>query len=204
MKSQWKSPNYGEREADARIGAQSMFRVLFVHDLLRLGQHGVLWTLWRLIFMRWDLALILYLPIAIYLFTMPHSPRANIAAILFVLVFAYYCFGRLTVRYFTPLYFGRFSYGRLTRIGRLRGATFYYFLIVPSGTECRVNGFGFLFGNATIEQTYLLLQHPDDPSITRPIFDDNPRFIARTMELTRPDRWSQISEAVENLRGTRT
>jgi hypothetical protein len=177
-----------------------MPRLLFIRDLARLRRLGVLWTLWWLLFMRWDVVLPLGGLAVLYLVTAPHSPRINILSILFVLFIAYYCLVYVTVRYFAPLYFGQFRYGRLMRIGRLRASTFYYFLLPPSATEVMVRVFGVAQGDATIGRTYLLLQHPDDPSILLPIFDDSPRFIARRMEMTRPDRWSEIAGAIDKLR----
>lgn len=177
---------------------------LFIRDLARLHRFGVLWTLWRLVFARWDTVLPLGTLVALYLFTAPHTPRINILWILVVLFAAYYCFVYVTVRYFAPLYFGRFCYGRLTRIGRFRGDPIYYFLMVPTATEVMASVFGVTrAGAGTIGQTYLLLQHPDNPSILLPFFDDDPRFVARQMAMTRPDRWSEISGAVEKLRGNR-
>jgi hypothetical protein len=179
----------------------AMFRILFVRDLVRLYRLGVLWTLWRLVFLRWGAVLPLGALVGLYLVTAPHTPQVNILSIVLVLLIAYHCFVYLTVRYFTPLYFGRFCYGRLTRIGRLQAYTYYYFLLMPTATEVRVSVFGVAYGGATIGQTYLLLQHPDDPSILLPIFDDNPRFVARQMEMTRPDRWADIATAIDKLRG---
>jgi hypothetical protein len=180
-----------------------MPQFLFIRDLARLHRLGVLWTLWRLIFVRLDVVLVFGALVVLYLATAPHLPRTNVLWAALVLLVAYYCFVYLTVRYLSPLYFGRFAYGRLTRIGRLGAGIFYYFVLASSATEVRVHVYGVAQGRATIGKTYLLLQHPDNPSILLPLFDDDPRFVARQMEMTRPDRWSEISAAIERLRGAR-
>jgi hypothetical protein len=175
-----------------------MFRSLFLADLARFYRNGLLPGLcWRLAG-DWEIWLT-YGGAAAAFFFFAWSPR-EIALLVFLVVFATCFYVVHTVVYVaSPLCFGRFSLGRLTRRYTVPGRYPDYradFISIPSAEPMTILN----IATGTVGTTYVLLQHPDDPSVVLPLVDDNPRFMNHIMTFATAERYAEIAAEVDKLR----
>lgn len=177
-----------------------MFRSIFLEDILRLYQAGMLPGACARLAARPAMAIPAACLVAAFLF-IPGEPLA--AALLVFLALMMICVHVVdsVVNFMTPLCFGSFLFGRLKRRWVIRARYISYraeFILVPSGAEI-------LLTNVTIGtegQTYLLLQHPAAESIVLAVIDDSPWFMKSLQRYATEARWSEITAEIEKLRRT--
>ncbi len=177
-----------------------MFQFLFVRDLGQFHRQGLLLRLCWLLFARIEVVIVYGALAAFFLYST--SPQATIMVGFGALTFAYFFFVYFTVHFLTPLFFGRFGFGRLTQKSKSLRHRYNIddFILIPSGENLRAVIIGTLPASGTIGQTYPLLQHPADSSIALPIIDDDSRFLAYIMRFAPDQRRSEISAEIKKLR----
>jgi hypothetical protein len=176
-----------------------MFRSVFLEDVARLYRNGLLpGACYRAMSHRY--ILLFYAAFAAaFVFLTPHIAIA-IALSAFIVVFATcaHLWDCMTNK-ITPLCFGTFL------IGRLNGKHVIYarypsywaeFTLIPSAEQLTVRN----LACGTEGATYLLVQHPTEPSIVLAIIDDDPRYM-EVMRFATDDRRAEIMAEVARLRG---
>jgi hypothetical protein len=183
-----------------------MFRSLFIEDIARFYQHGLLPRICRLLATRPEIWFIYGIIAAVYLL-FAQGPRDDALMIFTAVAIACFYVTHHTVHILTPLWFGTFLYGRLKeKYKRYMPQMVRYgagFLLVPSAAELNIETLEVPPGG-TVGRTYLLLRHPGDPSIVLPIIDDDPRFMDYMMnymlKFASNERRSAIFAEIERLR----
>lgn len=177
-----------------------MFRSVLLEDIVRLYRNGLLpGALWRAL-SRPVLWVGYAVFVAVFYFLSPHTPLA-IALLMFLFVFGTGAHViDCIVRMITPLCFGTFLIGRLRerRTIAMPKSTYFYadFILIPSGAELTL----WNLPAGTVGKTYVLVQHPKDPSIALAIIDDDARYMNQLMVFATETRRRLIAEEVQKLR----
>jgi hypothetical protein len=178
-----------------------MFRSLFIEDVIRFHQRGLLRSIFWLLATRREIWLA-FGALAVIFILFAHSPRDRALMILLAAILACFYVTHYVVHVLTPLWFGSFTFGRLTEKYKFYARSVqygYWFLLVPSAASLNVQSMD-MPASGTIGRTYLLLRHPSDPSIVLPLIDNDARFMSHMMTFVEPERRSEILTTIDKLR----
>ena len=170
----------------------------FVRDLNRFRRHGSLST----VFVRRELAVW-----AVTMAAITYWCKDALSWVLWgiiSLIFLHIILVSLTVQFLSPIYFGRFSYGRLQHIEYVGVPTRRIqleFVGLPSGVPLPIGITGVKL-TAEVGKTYLLLMHPANEHIALPMLDSDHVFFYYILRLANDARRLEILEKISRLRET--